>query len=242
MPEADHDYIAEIGYPIVGDRWVSIARSEIVRVFSPLYVEDENVPTPAAEASLPSPEDGSSITLTPRTPKWAYAAWNLSQTRKQALHQAGVTQLALRLYDATDIDLSYQPPQFVQQYECEEITHDRYVAIPTSDRDYMIELGYSTEGDGWVAIVRSSAVRIFSRPQPDFWFVADAELIIHGATEPNASVNIGGNPISLKPDGTFHLRVPFSENLIDYLMTAVAADGENSKIIHKKFSQEVPEA
>ncbi|MBE9006925.1 DUF4912 domain-containing protein [Fortiea sp. LEGE XX443] len=239
IPQADHDYVAEIGYLIVGDRWVSIARSSIVRVFSPLYTEDE---TSIDQESFEFLEDDSTITLTPRTPKWAYAAWELSDTRKQMLQNAGIVQLALRLYDATDIDMSYEQPQLIQQYECEEITHDRYVAIPTSDRDYMLELGYMTEGDGWVTITSSSAVRVFSRPQKDFWFVADAELIIHGATEPNASVNIAGNPITLKPDGTFHLRVPFSENLIDYLMTAVAADGENSKTIHKKFSQEVPEA
>jgi phosphate transport system substrate-binding protein len=240
IPETDRDYVAEIGYPIVGDRWVSIARSEIVRVFSPPFVEDEDIAVETASLHLPA--DDSTITLTPRTPKWAYASWSLSENRKEILHNAGVTQLALRLYDATDMDLSYQQPQLVQQYECEEITHDRYVAIPTSDRDYMIELGYVTEGDGWATIIRSTAVRVFSRPQQDFWFVADAELIIHGATEPNATVNIAGNPISLKPDGTFHLRVPFSENLIDYLITAVAADGENSKTIHKKFSQEVAEA
>ncbi|OCQ90111.1 hypothetical protein BCD64_19480 [Nostoc sp. MBR 210] len=240
IPTPDHDYIAEIGYSIVGDRWVSIARSPIVRVFGPLYTEDAH---PAIkEQSSHSPIDNSSISLTPRTPKWAYAAWELSETRKQMLQDAGILQLALRLYDATDIDMSYQPPQLIQQYECEEITHDRYVAIPTSDRDYLIELGYSTETEGWVTITRSQAVRIFSRPQRDFWFVADAELIIHGATEPNATVNIAGNPIALKPDGTFHLRVPFSENLIDYIMTAVAADGEKSKTIHKKFSQELPEA
>ncbi|MBU7582247.1 MAG: DUF4912 domain-containing protein [Nostoc sp. TH1S01] len=240
IPIPDHDYIAELGYSIVGDRWVSIARSPIVRVFSPLYTEDEHLLTKEPASHLPA--DNSSITLIPRTPKWAYASWELSETRKQMLQNAGVLQLALRLYDATDIDMSYQQPQLIQQYECEEITHDRYVAIPTSDRDYVIELGYATETDGWVTIARSPAVRIFSRPQRDFWFVADAELIIHGATEPNATVNIAGNPIALKPDGTFHLRVPFSENLIDYLMTAVAADGEKSKTIHKKFSQEVPEA
>ncbi|MCC5638484.1 DUF4912 domain-containing protein [Nostoc sp. CHAB 5844] len=241
VPTPDHDYIAEIGYLIVGDRWVSIARSPIVRVFSPLYTEDENLAT-QEQTSVYLLEDDSKITLTPRTPKWAYASWEISETRKQMLQNDGILQLALRLYDATDLDMSYQPPQLIQQYECEEITHDRYVAIPTSDRDYMIELGYATEADGWVTIARSAAVRVFSRPQRDFWFVADAELIIHGATEPNATVNIAGNPIALKPDGTFHLRVPFSENLIDYLMTAVAADGEKSKTIHKKFSQEVPEA
>ena len=39
-----------------------------------------------------------------------------------------------------------------------------------------------------------------------FWFNVNAELIIYGATEPNARVTIGGRPIKLRPDGTFSYR------------------------------------
>jgi phosphate transport system substrate-binding protein len=72
--------------------------------------------------------------------------------------------------------------------------------------------------------------------------VADAELIIHGATEPGATVNIAGKPITLKSDGTFHLRVPFSEELIDYLITVSAANGKQTTSLHKQFSQETLES
>jgi len=182
-----------------------------------------------------------SIAIAPRTAKWAYVSWYVSDTEKKAVQQEGVCQLALRLYDVTNIDLSYQPPTLVQQYECEEITHDRYVAIPASDRDYMAEIGYLINGDRWFLLSRSATVRIHNRPQADFWFQADAELIIHGATEPGATVTIGGHSIKLKPDGTFHLRVPFTDSLIDYLMTAVTTDGQQTRIIHKKFFQESQE-
>ncbi|AFZ24353.1 ABC-type phosphate transport system, periplasmic component [Cylindrospermum stagnale PCC 7417] len=184
----------------------------------------------------------SNVVLTPRTPKWAYVSWYVSETQKKVLRQQGDCLLAVRLYDVTDIDLSYQSPQLIQQYECEEATHDRYVAIPAGDRDYMTEIGYVTNGDRWLCIARSATVRIFSRPRTDFWFVADTELIIHGATEIDAKVTIGGHPIKLKPDGTFHLRIPFSDKLIDYLITASAANGEQTKTIHKKYSQETSDS
>ncbi len=239
IPVSDRDYIAEIGYAADGEHWVSIARSEIVRVFSDSYIEDaEHAVLLAANHA----EIESSMNLTPRTAKWAYVSWQLSDTQKQLLQDSGISQLVIRLYDVTDLDLSYQSPQLVQQYECDEAARDRFVAIPVSDRDYITELGYVTDSDPWVSIVRSPIVRVFSRPYPDFWFVADAEIIIHGATEPDATVNIGGHAIKLKPDGTFHLRIPFSDNLLEYLMTATSATGEQTRTIHKKFSQDNLEA
>jgi phosphate transport system substrate-binding protein len=183
----------------------------------------------------------SSIVLIPRTPKWAYVSWYVSDSKKEALRQQGGSQLVIRLYDVTEIDLSYQSPMLIQQYECEDVTNDRFVAIPVSDRDYITEIGYVTDDNRWLSIARSAIVRVFSRPNGDFWFVADAELIIHGATQPNTNVTIGSHSIKIKPDGTFHLRIPFSDGLIDYPIT-VAANGEDTKTIHKKFSQETSES
>ncbi|WP_254625713.1 DUF4912 domain-containing protein [Nostoc sp. TCL240-02] len=248
IPISDRDYIAEIGYLADGGRWLFIARSAIARVFSPVHTDStvENGALPSETAinlvnvEEKSSEEESNILLTPRTPKWAYVSWHISQTQNKALQQQGGSQLVVRLYDVTGIDLSYQSPQLVQQYECEEVARDRFVAIPVSDRDYMVEIGYIADSERWLLIARSPNVRVFSRSHEDFWFVADAELIIHGATQPNTSVNIAGHPIKIKPDGTFHLRLPFSDGLMDYLIT-VATDGESTKTIHKKFSQETSE-
>jgi phosphate transport system substrate-binding protein len=233
IPASDRDYIMEIGYVTAGD-WVTLARSEIVRIFSPISTENA-VDLPQTHDA----QDYSNVVFTSRTPKWAYVSWQLSDTDKQALQKAG-SQLALRLYDVTGLDLSYQSPQLVQQYACELAINEQYIVIGKSDRDYITEIGYIIDGDRWVKLAQSAIVRVFSRPEGDFWFIADAELIIHGATDPGATVNIAGNPVKLKSDGTFHLRIPFSENFIDYLMTAVAANGEETKTIHKKFSQDTP--
>ncbi|MDH6057417.1 DUF4912 domain-containing protein [Umezakia ovalisporum] len=250
IPQSDRDYIAEIGYVIRGDIWVSISRSERIRVFGiPLTdTRDENIPTTEiTSVDLPSTNNESKILLKPRTPKWAYAIWYISTNDQQTLENKNISQLYLRLYDVTDLDLSYQTPKLVRQYECDEITSDRYVGIPAVDHDYIAEIGYVTKGDcaeptsegnHWEMIVRSERIRVFRRPQPDFWFITDTELIIHGSTEPSATVNISGKPIKIRSDGTFHLRLPCSKNLIDYMMTAIAANGEQSTTIRKKFSQE----
>ncbi len=256
IPVSDRDYIAEIGYIADGDaygdklRWLFIARSAIVRVFSPVGTDPivEDLPILDEPAfDLVDAEEESRVVFTPRTPKWAYVSWYIADNYKSAAQQQGGSQLVVRLYDVTGVDLSYESPQLVQQYECEEVASDRFVAIPVSDRDYMVEIGYIADEDAyggklqWLLIARSANVHVFSRSQGDFWFVADAELIIHGATQPNTTVNISGHPIKIKPDGTFHLRLPFSDGLMDYLIT-VAADGESTRTIYKKFSQETSES
>lgn len=233
IPASDRDYIIEIGYLSSGEHWTTIARSPSVRIFDRLHID-------SLSPNLPAIDEASSVVFQHRTSKWAYVSWDISATHQQLLKDAGISQLALRLYDATNIDLSYQRPQLVQQYEFDEITRDRYVSIPQSDRDYMTEVGYSTPEGEWVTIASSHTVRVFSSPQGDFWFLADTELIIHGATDPGATVNIAGKPVTLKSDGTFHLRVPFSEDLLDYLITVTS--GEQRKTIRKKFVQETSDS
>ncbi|MEA5617684.1 substrate-binding domain-containing protein [Cronbergia sp. UHCC 0137] len=180
----------------------------------------------------------SSIVFTPRTPKWAYVSWYVPETEKEVLQKQASILLAVRLYDVTDMDLSYEIPQLIQQYECEEAVDDRYVAIPLGDRDYMTEIGYVINGDRWLCLARSGTIRIFSRPSADFWLVTDTELIIHGATQPGAKVTIDGRNLTLKSDGTFEWRVPFVNNTANYLMTATASNGEDIRTVNKKFSQD----
>ena len=40
----------------------------------------------------------------------------------------------------------------------------------------------------------------------NFWMKVDCELIVYGATQPDAKVTVQGMPIKLRPDGTFTLR------------------------------------
>ncbi|MEB3312668.1 MAG: DUF4912 domain-containing protein [Cyanobacteriota bacterium] len=311
-------------------------------------------------ADLPGGYGESRIVLMPRDPQWAYAYWDIPMEHKEDLRRQGGARLALRFYDVTDIDLSYQAPHSLQQYECDEMARDWYLPIPVSDRDYVAEIGYLCNDGRWLVLARSLPVHIppvypsdwiedhfitvdwqsdlrgktlmtlkhpsqklvdngnpiydnifaltesaeaqrvagslfgsmqhvagsmaperavssyvfpsgaglwavpgaipgmvpnmsgltmsgvgFSASAPpirprQFWLIADAELIVYGATEPDATVTIGGKPIKLNPDGTFRFQMSFQDGNIDYPIMAVAADGEQTRSIHMTFDRATP--
>ena len=79
-----------------------------------------------------------------------------------------------------------------------------------------------------------------ARPRK-FWLVADAELIVYGSTEPDATVTMAGQPIPLSPEGTFRVHTSFPDGNIDYPIMAVAADGEQNRSIHMTFDRQTPD-
>jgi hypothetical protein len=64
-----------------------------------------------------------------------------------------------------------------------------------------------------------------------FWFKLDAELIVYGATEPTARVTLQGEPVKLRPDGTFTMRysLPDSRQIIPAVATS--PDGVEERTI-----------
>ncbi|MBE9095944.1 DUF4912 domain-containing protein [Tychonema sp. LEGE 07203] len=359
---------------------------------------DEGLP------DLPNGYGESRVVLMPRDPEWAYTYWDIPNDRKQEMRRQGGQQLALRIYDVTDVNLEIQSPHSIQEYPCDELAREWYVPIPVSDRDYAIDIGYRCADGRWLILARSAQVRVppiypsdwiedqfitldweedlsgktfaelvppsqkmaqaannasvgysndnglyeqifgmaessesmrvagsifgsmqhvagsvqqsgiheqalssyvfpsgvgmwaapamsgltmsgmgmsgvgmsgltmsgmgmsgvgmsgltmsgmgmsgvgmsgagFAAPMRprQFWLVADAELIVYGATEPNATVYVGGQPIKLNADGTFRFQMSFQDGLIDYPIFAVAADGEQNRAIHMKFQRETPE-
>jgi hypothetical protein len=67
--------------------------------------------------------------------------------------------------------------------------------------------------------------------QRQFRFHLDAELIVYGSTEPSAKVTLQGEPIKLRPDGTFTMRysLPDSRQIIPAV--AASADGIEERTI-----------
>ena len=311
-------------------------------------------------ADLPSGYGESRIVLMPRDPQWAYTYWDVSNEHKEDLRRQGGQQLALRIYDVSDINLEYQSPHSIQEYPSDELAREWYLPIPVSDRDYVVDIGYRANDGRWLVLARSTPVHVppvypsdwiedqfitvnfdedlrgktvlelvppvkkmaaatagtySSNPIYDeifgmaqgaeaqrvagslfgsmqqvpmheqaissyvfpsgvgmwavptasgltmsgvgmsgagfsaaaipmkprqFWLIADAELIVYGATEPDANVTIGGRPIALNPDGTFRFQMSFQDGLIDYPIVAVAADGEQTRSIQMKFNRETP--
>ncbi|MFN7140730.1 MAG: DUF4912 domain-containing protein, partial [Limisphaerales bacterium] len=68
-----------------------------------------------------------------------------------------------------------------------------------------------------------------------FWFNVNAELIIYGATEPDASVTIGGRRIKLRPDGTFSYRFILPDGDYDLPAQATSVDGDDTRAARLQF-------
>lgn len=77
--------------------------------------------------------------------------------------------------------------------------------------------------------------------QRAFWLVADAELIVYGATDPAATLRIGSEVVPLNADGSFRIQVPFRDGQQLYPIEAIAADGEQKRSITLSFSRSTPE-
>jgi hypothetical protein len=70
-----------------------------------------------------------------------------------------------------------------------------------------------------------------------FWFNINAELIIYGATEPDARVTLAGRPIRLRPDGTFSFRFALPDGQYELPAVAVSADGTDGRKADLAFSR-----
>jgi len=65
----------------------------------------------------------------------------------------------------------------------------------------------------------------------DFLFSVDAEMIIHGTTRPDAHVTLGGEPIKLREDGTFSVRMNLPDRRQVLPMTSSSRDRSTQQTI-----------
>jgi len=64
-----------------------------------------------------------------------------------------------------------------------------------------------------------------------FWFTLDCELVVYGATEPDATVTMQGRPVALRPDGTFTVRMALPDGVEEIETVATSADGSEERTI-----------
>jgi len=75
------------------------------------------------------------------------------------------------------------------------------------------------------------------QPSRGFWFNINAELIVYGATEPTATVTIGGRTIQLRPDGSFSYRFALPDGRYELPVVAVSADQTDGRAAELQFSR-----
>ncbi|WP_448601894.1 DUF4912 domain-containing protein, partial [Thermoleptolyngbya sp.] len=187
----DRDYLVEVGYTTADGTWLPAVRSEHVRVPAcPVEAADiaPVVSTPetrevvqasgtpgaavlggvtaagAALAGLAGRDKTGRIVLTPYNCRDAYAYWELTDDQKADLKRRGGRDLKLKLMDVTDIDLNRQEPHSVQMFDVADTDQDRHLPIAVDDRDYLVEVGYTTADGTWLPAVRSEHVRVPACP------------------------------------------------------------------------------
>ena len=234
IPVSDRDYVIDVGYRTADGGWLVLARSARVHI-PPVYPSDwiEDV-----FITVDFEEDLRAKTfyeLVPPSKKLATAAAGAGAGGNPIYEQIfGLAESAEAQRVAGSI---FGSMQHVPGSAAPEQALSSYVfpsgvgmwAVPTVS-------GLTMSGVGMSGF---SASAVPARPRK-FWLVADAELIVYGATEPDANVTIGGRPIKLNSDGTFRFQMSFQDGLIDYPILAVAADGEQTRSIHMKFERETP--
>lgn len=87
--------------------------------------------------------------------------------------------------------------------------------------------GFSPMGASWSAAPGGKG----------FWFAVNAELIIYGATEPDAKVTIDGKQVPLKSDGTFQFQYAFPDGQYRLPVVAVSAAGDDQRAVALNFER-----
>ncbi len=183
----DRDYLVDLGYTGTNGEWVKIARSEHVRVpkcavgsglKTGVALTGAGVAAAAAAATLTGKKpvetvparvpatvsgaaiaDDSKLILVPRNCRDAYAYWELSDAKKAELTRHGRNPF-IRLYEVTNIDMDVTQAHSMKQFELGAGVNDMHLPIAVDDRDYLVELGYTTSDNSWVKLARSEHVRV----------------------------------------------------------------------------------
>ena len=233
VPVSDRDYTVEIGYVCNDGRWLVLSRSPSVRV-PPVYPSDWV-------------ED-----------KFITVDWNeevrgrtFSQLVSPA-QQAGAIAVAGAMGQAGGQQNGEANPIYgdmvalAQSAEAQRMAGSLFGSMHQVPEQAVSSFVFPSGAGLWAlptaSGVNMSGAGLFASAPPakprQFWLVADAELIVYGATEPDATVTIDGEPIKLNSDGTFRFQMSFQDGVLRYPIVAVAKDGEQSRSIHMDFERQ----
>jgi len=247
IPVSDRSYAIDIGYRCGDGRWLVLARSlsvDIPPVYPSDWIEDVFITVPWEEELI----DRTFVELIPPSYKTADdsvagtagATGTAQTTGNSNTEQNAIYERIFGMTASTEsLRISGSLYGSMQQSPLESVSSFVFPsgvgmwAQPTT-------FGMNMSGVGMSGVGMSGMGMDSSDRQRQFWLIADAELIVYGATEPDATVSIGGRQIKLNPDGTFRFQMSFQDGNIDYPIVAVAKDGEQQRSVHMTFDRSTP--
>jgi uncharacterized protein len=245
VPAAGAKYLAELGYHDTAHKWVSLARSGAT--FTP----------------PDSLSDDTSIrfaTIPPEVPFAALLAMVKGAVREHVPLVEAMQQMRAQgfrdLPKPEEVKGEWTPAQEKALAEVISMDHVRRIWIGSLEitelirrqlQEQVSSMGaaqFSLPSSAMGVLGAGSAVSSVSSPfggaerSRGFWFNVNAELIIYGATEPDAKVTIDERPVKLRPDGSFSFRFSLPDGQYSLPAAAHSADGVETRRAHLKFSRD----
>jgi hypothetical protein len=215
IPVSDRDYVAELGYLTASDHWLSLVRSPVVHV-PPVYPSDW--------------QDDQMVTI----------AWDEPLIGRHFGDLRSPEPKSVSGFHDTMFDLSRPDHDAVAG---SVFGHDAAGGSPLSSFVLPSSHEWASGRSDWGRSGSGDSTWLQSRGDANtrqFWFVADAELIVYGATESSAQVTIDGKPVQLTPEGTFRIQLSFQDGQLRFPVVAIAQDGVQTRQVELKFERQTP--
>jgi hypothetical protein len=234
VPRAETQYVAEVGCSLPGGLWQKLATSQVATTPPDTVSQDNRVQFATIESLAAAPRPPELPPSTPQAnrqtspgepaqgpeqapvvsphalPPTQYPAASQDTARQQVAAEAGLWQ---------DRAGSAEIAELLQPRATEEHGLPSPLAAVAGIT--------SPSGQPWIMAAPAGAGQ---EPPDKFWFNINAELVLYGATEPDAQVAIAGQPIRLRPDGTFNYRFALPDGDYDLVATAISAHNDRRQV------------
>ena len=222
VDRAETEYVAELGYYREDQSWVPVTVSESV-VTPP---ESESQDRTVQFATMPPPPP-----VTPET----QAAQTLV-ARRYALVQGELFQQNISGIGGLEgAVLSFESPGLLGEWTAAQ---DQRLAKEVHPYSLQCAQAGSIELLDLIggSSLESISSQMAEQPGPEFWLNVNAELLIYGATKPDARLTLDGQPVVLAPDGTFSFRILLPDGQYEARIQAVSVEGD-SREVKLKFTR-----
>jgi uncharacterized protein len=239
VDRAGTKYLAEIGYYLAGGKWITISASAATLAPPDSMSEDASAIFATIPVEIPFAQ---LLEMAKRAVRENIPFTEVVQQLRAQGHDAPKTATgkwtpAQERALAAIISMDRVRRVWMGSLEITELIRRQMMGELSSMA--AAELSRPTSPIGAISSISSLSSPFGGRErQKGFWFNVNAELIIYGATEPDAQVTIGGRAIKLRPDGTFSFRFILPDGEYELPAIATSADKTDSRTAELSFSRD----
>ena len=241
VERAGAKYVAELGFHSADGKWTAVSTS--AATFTP--PDSISADTRAEFATIPFDLPmGELLSLVNEAlPENIPLARAIEELRARGHRE--LPALSAQGAEAGSVSGEWTPAQelalagFIQMYRAQHLRIDSISITELVRKNALNELGPNAAelptSPGARITDISSPAGGWAQPGKGFWFNVNAELIIYGATERDATVTIAGREIKLRPDGSFSCRFALPDGQYELPLVAVSADKTDGRAAQLSF-------